>query len=46
MTVHAVMWVVKASLMDWGQLYLMQIQGLDKVNAGECGYYAMQVTWI
>ena len=35
MVMHTMMWVVKASVMDWGQLYLIKEQQLDKLSAGE-----------
>ena len=34
MIVHAMMWVGKATVQDWGQLYLVQKHGLDEVIAG------------
>ena len=46
MLVHAMMWVVKASVQDWGQLYLMQQQQLDQVNAGECTYLVHAYSFI
>lgn len=32
--VHAALWLVKASVLDWGQLYLIQRQGLTGMDAG------------
>lgn len=34
MIMHAMMWVVKATVQDWGLLYLMQRQSLQEVSAG------------
>lgn len=35
MTIHSMLWLVKASVLDWGQLYLVQESGFDKVSAGK-----------
>jgi len=42
MVMHAMMWVVKASVMDWGQLYLIKEQQLDKLSAGKISVSMLQ----
>jgi OPA family sugar phosphate sensor protein UhpC-like MFS transporter len=34
--IHSLMWLVKASIQDWGQLYLIQEGGFDTIRAGKC----------
>lgn len=36
MAMQSVLWIVAASILDWGQLYLMQTHGLTKDSAGLC----------
>jgi sugar phosphate permease len=36
MVIHSTLWLVKASVQDWGQLYLVQGKGFDKGSTGEC----------
>lgn len=35
MTIHSLLWLVKASVQDWGQLYLVQEGGFDRVAASK-----------
>ncbi len=34
MAMHSILWLVRASILDWGQLYLIQTRGLMKDSAG------------